>query len=290
MTSIIPRVSYLAKNIIRVLGCNPGPMTLQGTNTYILGTGHRRLLFDTGENNNKEYIEGLSQVLKENDIKLDTVIISHWHHDHLGGLPDVLNLLEDPSVKIMKFPRRDKADEIPDISPYNVQLLKGNENISVEGASVRVLYTPGHTTDHVILQLEENDAVFSGDCILGEGTAVFEDLHDYMKSLKLILQCSPLVIYPGHGPVIENPIERIEFYISHRNERERQILDVFRQNATKTFTPMELVEIIYKETPKELYTAAAYNVSHHLKKLQKEEKISKENDSSSWKYSEISKL
>lgn len=94
-----------------------------------------------------------------------------------------------------------------------------------------------------------------------------------MKSLDKILKLKPSVIYPGHGNIIEDPLEKIEYYIKHRNQREEQILDFFVQRPQKKWPAMDVVKVVYKETPEQLWPAAAYNVSHHLTKLHKEGKL-----------------
>ena len=277
MTTFIPKVTQLSPRIIRVLGCNPGHMTLQGTNTYLIGTGKKRVLLDTGEENNSEYISNLMKVLKEHNTNIEQIIISHWHLDHIGGLTDVINQLSSP-VKASKYPLEYSDDDVDDyLSDFELTSLEDKHEIKIEGATLKVHHTPGHTTDHIILELLEENAVFSGDCILGEGTAIFEDLHSYINSLHKILKVAPATIYPGHGPVIDDPVDRIKHYITHRNMREQQIVETLKANSDKPLTSMEIVKIIYKDIPEHLHPAADINVQHHLSKLLKD-KVASESD------------
>ncbi|XP_065093796.1 beta-lactamase-like protein 2 homolog [Ochlerotatus camptorhynchus] len=276
----IPPVTKISSRLIRILGCNPGSMTLQGTNTYIIGSGKRRILLDTGDENVPEFIGHLKQVISDEKILINDIIISHWHHDHIGGVDEVLDVIENKdSCKVWKYRRSDA----PETTLKNARILelKHGQKFNIEGATLEVIHTPGHTTDHIVLVLHEDNSLFSADCILGEGTTVFEDLYEYMKSLHIIQDAKPTVIYPGHGNIIFDPVERIAQYISHRNQREAQIMSVFEKQPSATFDEMDIVKQIYKDTPEHLWKAAAYNVNHHLQKLLVEKKITE--DGTRWK-------
>ncbi|KAM3962760.1 beta-lactamase-like protein 2 homolog [Aphomia sociella] len=292
MAAIIPAVTNLSSRVIRILGCNPGPMTLQGTNTYLIGTGGNRILLDTGDKDVKDYQKHLSEVIQSEQVNIEHIVITHWHHDHIGGVENIYgSIAAQPKIWKHKRSIDDKAnDELPATIPTN--WLSDGQEIKVEGATVQIHHTPGHTTDHVVLTLQEESVLFSGDCILGEGTAVFEDLYTYMKSLNRILELKPNVIYPGHGNVVQEPIEKIKYYIAHRNQREEQILEALKNNMNSQLNEMDLVKMIYTETPEHLWPAAAYNVNHHLTKLTKENKIKCTNvdGENKWQYNVNSSL
>jgi ribonuclease/clavin/mitogillin len=260
-------IEQLSSSVCRVLGQNPGPFTLQGTNTYLVGNGKSKILIDTGEPNIKEYVEKLKEALGT-DGKIEAIIITHWHLDHVGGIPNVIKLLGN-DVPVYKFKRSDNVAE----SDYSYKYVEPDFEIKVEGATLQLLYSPGHTTDHMAILHKEENSLFSGDCILGEGSAIFEDLHSYMNSLNKFLKIKPTKIYPGHGPVINNPQSKIEEYIQHRMKRENDIISVLSENSA--MTSMDITNAVYRDIPFAVKLGALGNVKHHLSKLIKDERVIK---------------
>lgn len=179
-------------------------------------------------------------------------MITHWHHDHIGGVEPVRKLLKrlfpDEKPTVWKLPRSpNDKDRSDDEKSIQWEPLKNDQVVEVEGAKLQIKYTPGHTSDHACLLLQNENVLFSGDCILGEGTSVFEDLHDYILSLNKILEWKPKTIYPGHGPVLDDPLPRIQYYIKHRQQREEEILRMLQEKGSdNSMTEMEIVKLIYK--------------------------------------------
>lgn len=113
-----------------------------------------------------------------------------------------------------------------------------------------------------MLYLEEENVIFSGDCLLGEGSSVFENLGDYLNSLRLMLKFSPTTIYPGHGKVVEKPAERINEHIKHRLDREQMILDQLKPD--KPLSIAEIVNLIYTVIIRFLLFQSIQVVSYNL--------------------------
>ncbi|XP_022669042.1 endoribonuclease LACTB2-like isoform X2 [Varroa destructor] len=261
MKTVLPLRQQLSPRVYRVLGI----MTLQGTNTYLIGTGRNRVLVDTSSSDYPEYVQSLKIALDELQVQIEKVIVTHWHHDHVGGIVDLMREgVVNTATPISKIPFPLKDD------PTGLKFtpLSDGQKITVEGATLQVIATPGHTKDHLCLVLEEEQAIFSGDCILGEGSSVFEEFGPYMESLRRIETYSPEIIYPGHGPVIAHAVNKVKAYIEHRLIREKQIMECLERDRGNGLTALEIVEKVYgQEIPKFKYPAAKINVEHHLSKL-----------------------
>ncbi|XP_050437733.1 endoribonuclease LACTB2-like isoform X1 [Adelges cooleyi] len=169
-----------------------------------------------------------------------------------------------------------------------INSLKNYQVFNTEGATLKVYHIPGHTTDHVMLTLEEDKALFCADCVLGEGTSIFENLEDYLESLQLILKLNPVVMYPGHGSVINNTVQRVNNYIQHRIDREREIIKILSEHPLQTMTIKDFVDVIYKGISKKLQEVATISVVQHLLKLKKEGKVLEIDDH--WKINKKSNL
>lgn len=142
--------------------------------------------------------------------------------------------------------------------------------ISVEGATIRAIHTPGHANDHCVFELLEEKALFTGDNVLGTGTPVFKDLPLYMASLEGMLSLSPSRLYTSHGPVVDDAQALIREYISHRNARVEQVLASLRSAGGKEQSVLEITTQIYaaQQLPEGLMAAAALNVFQALRLLE----------------------
>lgn len=265
----LPAVERLSPACIRILGGNPGKFTLQGTNTYLLGTGRRRILIDTGEGR-KAWIDSVKSTLEQENATVESALITHWHGDHTGGIKDLIGF--SPKTRIYKN------------QPESGQLnIAHGQKFSVDGASLTASHTPGHTVDHMVFVLEEEDAMFTADNVLGQGTAVFEDMSTYLKSLEEMRPLFKGRAYPGHGPVIEDGPGKITEYIAHRRQREDQVVKTLRSpradsESGRAWKAMELVKIIYKDVPETLHPAACSGVLQILRKLEGEGRVVQRSD------------
>lgn len=251
----LPDVKRLSPVCIRILGGNPGKFTLQGTNTYLLGSGKRRILIDSGEGR-PAWAASLKKTLEAEGATVDTLLLSHWHHDHVGGINDLRTIA--PQVVVHKFdPEEGQA------------AIKNGQTFQTDGVTLTAHHTPGHTLDHLVFTLAEEDAIFTADNVLGEGTAVFEDMATYLNSLHTMKTLFHGRAYPGHGELIHDGRSKIAEYINHRKRREEQVVQ-FMKSSSRTCTAMEIVRIIYKDVHEDLHPAACAGVVQILRKLEQE--------------------
>ena len=266
----LPDIDRWSERVTVVLGQNPGMFTGPGTNTYIVGTGKRPILVDTGQGNDG-YMPLLQQAMEERDAEgLQEIVLTHAHPDHIGGVDDVQNEYGPLIVSKRPWPELD--------GDIDITVIYDEDVVSTEGATLQAIWTPGHAQDHLCFYIPEDKALITGDVVLGAGTTVIPpdgDLGDYLQSLHRLLDFDAEALYPAHGPCIRNPREKIEEYLSHRALREEQIVDGL---SAGVHTIPDLVKRMYTDVPEFLHGAAAMSVDAHLRKLLREERVTKEGD------------
>lgn len=267
----MPDVAVWSERVTVVLGQNPGPFTGPGTNTYLIGTGRRPLLLDTGQGL-PQYLPLLERGLFETRGAegLQGIVLTHGHADHVGGVAGVRARFGPLAVAKKPWSALDGGLDV-------VAVDEGSE-LRTEGATLRALWTPGHAWDHLCWYMPEERALFSGDVVLGAGTTVIPpdgDLGDYLASLRRLLALDLAVIYPAHGPAIHTPREKIESYLAHRALRDQQILDGLAAGERRV---QGLVRRIYVDVPEFLHAAAAMSVNAHLRKLEREGVVARDGE------------
>jgi glyoxylase-like metal-dependent hydrolase (beta-lactamase superfamily II) len=254
-------VSHPAYGVLRpvtetasVLLCdNPGLLTLEGTNTWVLRApgGDEMVVVDPGPDD----AEHLGRLAALGRIPL--VLISHRHGDHTDGIDTIVDAT-GATVRAVGsgFLRRRGAQ------------LRDGEVIEAAGLRITVLATPGHTGDSVSFVLD--DAVLTGDTVLGRGTTVLDDedgrLVDYLESLRRLHALGRRTVLPGHGPELDDLAAVAAMYLAHRHERLEQVRGALRALGEDA-TARQVVEHVYTDVDEKLWDAAEASVRTQLNYL-----------------------
>jgi endoribonuclease LACTB2 len=213
-----------------------------GNNTWLI-RGSEPALIDAGVGN-PEHVEAVARAL--DGAPLARVLITHWHPDHVKGLPALGERWK--GLKVIDAP---------------------GEPVPAGDGVLEIVPTPGHAPDHLCFFDPESRDLYCGDLARRGGTIVIParkggDLRAYLASLRLVRDLAPRRLLPGHGPIVEDPVALIDGYLAHRQQREQQILQAMLDGAR---TVDEIVSRVYPALPASLSEAAADSVRAHLKKL-----------------------
>lgn len=247
VVTVSERASY-------VLADNPGLMTLDGTNTWILREpgAARSVVVDPGPAD-ETHLQAVVDAAGE----VGLVLFTHRHHDHTDAMDRLVELTGAPTRSFDPAFTR------------GADVLTDAETIDLDGLHVEVLATPGHTTDSACFLVGAEGLLLSGDTILGRGTTVIAHpdgvLGPYLDSLarirELVEEGLVAQILPGHGPVITEPGAVVDFYLEHRAERLDQVRAAVEAGAT---TPRQVVETVYRDVDESLWPAAELSVAAQL--------------------------
>lgn len=238
-----------AYDIALVRADNPSPLTLTGTNTWVVGRNPCWII-DPGPALDAH----LDNVVAEADRRggAGGIAVTHDHFDHAEGTEGLrVRLGGGVPVAAARL-------------AANVRLADGDAF-----GPLRTIATPGHAPDHLAFAV--GDAIFTGDAVLGTGTAfLFPDPHalrDYLRALEHLKALEARVICPGHGPVVRDPRAKLDEYVAHRRDREARLLEGLAGGAR---TVDELLDAAWDDVPAELRPVAAVTLATHLDKLEED--------------------
>jgi glyoxylase-like metal-dependent hydrolase (beta-lactamase superfamily II) len=248
--------------IRRVTAPNPSGFTFHGTGTYIIGRGNVAVI-DPGPLI-EEHVNALENLLKGETVS--HILITHTHTDHS---PAAAPLKKTWGTKTYGYgPHGAGKMEagvqieaggdmafIPDVEVRDGDVIEG------DGWTVECVYTPGHTSNHICFSLKEENALFTGDHVMGWSTSVIGppdgDMTSYISSLEKLLLRDDEIYWPTHGTCIRDVKNFVQAFIAHRLDRERQILKCLGEGYTDI---KKMVPVMYTETDPGLYGAAARSV------------------------------
>lgn len=255
----LPTVTRLDEVTTRVLADNASPMTLDGTNTYVLHPPAAGVaaIVDPGPPD-PHHLAAVEGVLRERDVWPTAVLVTHHHLDHA----------EAAEGWSQHFGARVHAST-PEVAGPDGHVLHDGGHVDLPGLSIEAVATPGHSADHLGFRLGTG-ALLTGDHVLGRGTSVVThpdgDLTAYLDSLRRVLDLGPDALLPGHGPELtEDPDAVVRYYLDHRAFRERQVLAVLDDGPA---TAREIVEVVYADVDPGLWPAAGASTRATLERLE----------------------
>ena len=241
-----------------VLAPNPGPMTLDGTNTWVLlePGSSVAVVVDPGPDLPEHHAAVLAAVAQQG-ARIGAVLLTHGHPDHAEGAATLAGLA-GVGVRALD-PARQLGSEG----------LSGGERVDVGGLVLTVVATPGHTADSLSFHLVADGAVLTGDTVLGRGTSVVAHpegrLADYLVSLDRLQALAEVYglehVLPGHGPALRDPASVIAAYQAHRASRLEQVAAAVEAGAASA---RSVVEVVYADVDPSLWPAAELSVRAQL--------------------------